>query len=44
MEMLEGVEVSLIHGDAFFHDDFAHKFTVVATNDVWIIRGHGIQG
>lgn len=42
MQMFEGVKVALIHGDTFVHEDFAYKFTIVATNDVRIIRGHGM--
>lgn len=39
--MFEGVEVALIHGDAFVHEDFADKVAIVATNNKRAIRGHG---
>jgi hypothetical protein len=44
MQMLEGVEIALIHGHAFVHEDFAHKVTIVTTNYVRTIRGHVSRG
>jgi hypothetical protein len=40
MEMLKGVEVALVHGHAFLHEDFADKLTVVATDNVRTIGSH----